>query len=229
MVREKIYKGKDCITRLMDLLRSWSAWCYAEKRKIKQLKISTDDRNILMNKEEILCCLFGKSVELNHRSNYHFHLTGEIFGVAHSQYNLRAKTTRFLPVFFHNLSRYDAHHFIKYLKLNNGEKLSAVAKNDKTYISFSLDIPMESFKCKVGQNVVLYHSKLFLDSFHFKSQSLDSLAKIFDKSCFNLLRAGCPKIGNDNFEKLTKKGFFPYNYLDSFEKFSEPLPPHGPL
>ena len=28
---------------------------------------------------------------------------------------------------------------------------------------------------------------------------------------------------------LTKKGFFPYNYLDSLEKFIEPFPPHGPL
>ena len=155
MVSEKIYKGKDCITRLMDLLRSWLAWCYAEKRKFKQLKISTDDKNILMNKKEILCCLCGKSVELNHRVNHHCHLTGEIFGVANSQCNLRAKTTRFLPVFFHNLSRYDAHHIIKYLKLNDGVKLSAIAKNDETYISFSLDIPMERFKSKVGQNVVL--------------------------------------------------------------------------
>ena len=179
----------------MDLLRSWSAWCYAEKRKFKQLKISTDDRSILMNKEEILRCLCGKGVELNKRVIHHCNLTREKFGVAHSQCNLRAKTTRFLPILFHNLSRYDAHHIIKYLKLNDGEKLSATAKNDVTYISLSLDIPMERFKSKVGQNVVLYHSQLFLDSFQFMSQSLDSLAKTVDKSDFKLLRAGFPNIG----------------------------------
>ena len=156
-------------------------------------------------------------------------MTGEIFGVAHSQCNLRANTTRFLPVLFPNLSRYDAHQIIKYLKLNDGEKLSAIAKNDETYISFTLDIPMERFKSKAGQNVVLYHSLRFLDSFQFMSQSLDSLAKTVDKSDFKLLRAGFPKIGDNLFEKLTKKGFFPYNYLDSFEKFNEPFPPHGPL
>ena len=184
MVKEQIYKGEDCISRLMDLLRSWSAWFYTEKRKFKQLKISTDDRNILMERDEIVCCLCGKKVQHNLRVIHHCHLTGEIFGVAHSKCNLRAKTTRFLPVFFHNLSRYDAHRSIKYLKLNDGEKLSAIAKNNETYISFSLVIPMERFKSKVGQNAVLHYSLRFLDSFQFMSQSLDSLAKTVDKNDF---------------------------------------------
>ena len=61
------------------------------------------------------------------------------------------------------------------------------------------------------------------------SQSLKSLAKTVDKSDFKLLRAGFPNIADSLFEKPTKKGFFPYNYLDSFEKFNEPFPPHGPL
>ena len=170
----------------------------------------------------------GKKVEHKLRVIHHGHLTGEILGVAHSKCNLRAKTTRFLPVFFHNLSRYDAHHNIKYLKLNDGKKLSAIAKNDETYISFCLDIPMKRFKSKVGQNAVLYYSLRFLDSFQFMSQSLDSLAKTVDKNDFKLLRAGFPNIGDDLFQKLTKKGFFPYIYLHSFEKFDEPFPPHGP-
>ena len=147
----------------------------------KQLKISTEDRMILMNEDQILCCLCGGSVERVERVIHHCHLTGEVFGVAHSKCNLRAKTTRFLPIFFHNLSRYDAHHIIKNLKLNNGEKLSAIAKNDKTYISFSLDVPMEQFKSKSGQHIVLYHSLRFLDSFQFMSQSIDSLVKPLTK------------------------------------------------
>ena len=142
----------------MGSLRSWSAWCYTEKRKFKQLKISTDDRNILMERYEIFCCLCGKIVEHNFRVIHHCHLTGEIFAFAHSKSNLRANTTRFLPVFFHILSRYDARHNIKYLKLNDGEKISAIAKNDETYISISLDIPMERSKSKHGQNVVLHDS-----------------------------------------------------------------------
>ena len=151
----------------MGWLRSWSAWCYAEKRRFKQLKISTEDRMILMNKDQMLC-LCGSSVERVERVIHHCYLTGEIFGVAHSRFNLRAKTTPFLSIFFHNLSRYDAHHIIKYLKLYNGEKLSAIAKNDETYNSYSLDVPMERFKSKSRQHIVLYHSlrvSFILDSF----------------------------------------------------------------
>ena len=170
----------------------------------------------------------GKIVEHNLRVIHHCHLTGENIGVALSKCNLRAKTTRFLPVFFHNLSRYDAHHIIKCLKLNDGEKHSAIAKNDETYISFSLDKPMERFESKLGQNVVLYHSLRFLDSFQFMSQILNSLAKTVDKNDFKLPRAGFPNIGDDLFQMLTRKGFFPYNYLDSFEKVNEPFPSHGP-
>ena len=76
---------------------------------------------------------------------------------------------------------------------------------------------------------MFYHSLRFLDSFQFLSQSLDSLAKTVDKNGFKLMRAGFPNIRDNLFEKLTKKGFFPYNYLESFEKFTEPFPPHGPL
>ena len=88
---------------------------------------------------------------------------------------------------------------------------------------------MERFKSKVGQNAVLYHSLQILESFQFMSQSSDSLAKAVDKSDFKLLGAGFPNIGDNLFENLTKKGFFPYNYLDSFEKFDERFPPLGPL
>ena len=69
----------------------------------------------------------------------------------------------------------------------------------------------------------------FLDSFQFMSQSSNSLAKTVNKKDFKLLRAGFPNIGDDLFQRMTEKSFFPYNYLDSFEKFNEPFPTHGPL
>ena len=88
---------------------------------------------------------------------------------------------------------------------------------------------MEQFKSKSGQHIVLYHSLRFLDSFQLMSQSTDSLAKIIDKGDSKLLKAGFPTIGEALIEKITRKGFFPYNFHDSFGKFKEPLPPHGPV
>ena len=60
-------------------------------------------------------------------------------------------------------------------------------------------------------------------------QSIDSLAKTIDKGDFKLLQAGFPNIGEALLEKIIRKGFFPYNFLDSSEKFDEPFAPHGPL
>ena len=97
-------------------------------------------------------------MEESQRVIHHCHQTEERFGVAHSKCSLRARTI-FLSVFFHNFSRYDTHHIIKYLVIATGEKLSAIAKNDETHISFCLDRPMESKK-----GVIQYHSLRILDN-----------------------------------------------------------------
>jgi len=39
----------------------------------------------------------------------HCHLTGKFRGAAHNECNLQYRVPRFIPVFFHNVSRYDAH------------------------------------------------------------------------------------------------------------------------
>ena len=48
---------------------------------------------------------------------YHCNLIESIFGLIHNACNLSVTKESFLLVFFHNLSRYDAHHIVKYLKL----------------------------------------------------------------------------------------------------------------
>ena len=107
-----------------------------------------------------------------------------VFGVAYSKCNLRARTTNFLPVFFHNLSRYDAHLILKHLNLKVGEELSAIAETDGTHISFSINIPACTHKKQSGQLVKLYQSLRFLDSYQFVSQSLENLVKTLKKRDF---------------------------------------------
>jgi hypothetical protein len=45
------------------------------------------------------------------------HLTGEYRGAAHNKCNMLARKDKFVPVFFHNLSNYDAHLLIKTLAI----------------------------------------------------------------------------------------------------------------
>ena len=140
---------------------------------------------------------------------------------------MKARSVAFLPVFFfHNLARYDAHHIIKNLKLKENERLSAISRTDEVYISFSVSIPVGSYKTKKGQIVKVSNTLRFLDSFQFMSQSLDSLAKTLKKEDFALLKHYFTSPNND-WTLLCEKRIFPYSYLDSFEKFNQPLPPYG--
>ena len=60
------------------------------------------------------------------------------------------------------------------------------------------------------------------------SQSLDSLAKTLKTDDFLLLTtffsSTHPTV---DWKLLTRKGHFPYSYLDSFPKFEKPLPNYG--
>ena len=180
-----------------------------------------------MLKSSKTCFICGKDVERSDRVIHHCHLTGAVFGIAHSRCNLRARTPNFLPIFFHNLSRYDAHHIIKNLKLKPSEDLTAISKTDETFISFSINVPVGTYKKKCGKIVKLVHSLRFLDSYQFVSQSLESLARTLSQTDFKHLKDGFLGIPDNLFGKITRKCFFPYSYLDSFTKFQKPLPEYG--
>ena len=152
-----------------------------------------------------------------------------IFGIAHSMCNLKAQIKRFLPVFFHNLSRYDSHHILKNINVLPGEKFSAISRTDEIYISFSLRIKVSEYKRKDGKVVALYSEIRFLDSFQFMSQSLDSLARTMESSSLILLRRKFPHLNDADFRKVRGKGYFPYSFLNSFERFSDPFPAYGDI
>ena len=77
------------------------------------------------------------------------------------------KFSSYTPVLFHNPSRFDAHLFIKPLAAYNSLDLKTIPSNEQVYISFSKFLMINGFK----------HEVKFLDSFRFKSSSLDELAK----------------------------------------------------
>lgn len=65
-----------------------------------------------------------------------FLILGKYRGAAHNSCNLNYKLPKFIPIFFHNLSGYDSHLFVKTLGLDEGE-IKLIANNEERYISFS--------------------------------------------------------------------------------------------
>ena len=59
---------------------------------------------------------------------------------------------------------------------------------------------------------------VFLDSFQFMSSSLDNLVKnLPDES----LKYTEQEFKNEQFNLMKQKGIYPYDYMDSFEKFEQ--------
>ena len=124
---------------------------------------------------------------------------------------------------FHNLSGHDIHLFIRELGAHTSD-MEVIAKNKEDYISFSIKVPVDSYIDKNGEEKDKLIELRFIDSFKFMSSSLDSLTK-------NLVSRGKKLFGFEDYSELqydllTRKGVYPYEYVNSWDRFNETqLPP----
>ena len=157
----------------------------------------------------------------------HDHFTGEYRGAAHSRCNLMCKVPNFIPILFHNGSGYDIHHLIAYLikctdtikdpNSTNYVETSIIPISSEKFISFSIkfDTPNNCVLANFGNKKVELR---FLDSFRFMAMSLDKLVKFSNKD----LPIMKTFFNNENdFNLLTEKGIFPYEWFDSLDKMND--------
>ena len=125
----------------MHTLRKRLRWADNERQRYRFLKMSSFAKRELLNNWFEPCCICQKVFESDHEKVvHHCHLTGTVFGVAHSSCNLLVTVGSFLRVFFHNLSRYDAHHIIKYMKLEENETLGQKRRLFRSQFRFPLEV-----------------------------------------------------------------------------------------
>ena len=149
----------------------------------------------------------------------HCHLTGRYRGAAHSECNLAYKLPDFYPVIFHNLSGYDTHMFIKDLAETPGE-IDCISKTEERYISFTKTIVVDSF-FKNGEEKKVRRKIRFIDSLKFMASSLEKLVN--NLSNFPNLQK---HFEGSQLELVKRKGVYPYDYMNCFERLSETcLPP----
>jgi len=108
-------------------------------------------------------------------------------------------------VIFHHLSDYDSHLFVKDLKGN----MDCIPNTEEKYISFSKSIYNNKKKFK--------YNIRFIDSFKFMDSRLDKLVNNLKPNQFNHVQ----QIFGEDCELLLRKGVFPYDLLDFFEKLNE--------
>ena len=163
-----------------------------------------------------VCWICRKEFGESKKQRDHCHFTGKYRGAAHVKCNLQFKKPKFTPVIFHNLSGYDAHLFVKNLGRTEGN-IKCIPNNEEKYISFSKEIVVGEYKNKKGEKVEVKHEIRFLDSFKFMASSLESL--VGNLGLEKLIQT--KKEFGEKVKLISRKGIYPYDYMNGIKKFSE--------
>ena len=147
----------------------------------------------------------------------HCHITGKFRGSAHQEFNLKLRIKPEdikIPVIFHNLRGYDSHFIMQQIEEiakkhaytnKKGEKqdlnINTIPNNMEKYMAFML-----------GNHLT------FIDSFQFMSSSLDKLVSNLPKD--DLIYTSKVFKGK-RLNLMSQKGVYPYDFMDSFEKFNK--------
>ena len=131
-------------------LREWVMKIVNYEMK-KMIPLTNDENGYHEKQNKCFICnkRFCYDNDSKHFKNYrkvrdHCHYTGKYRSAAHSICNLQYKTTKKIPVIFHNGSKYDWHLVIKELakEFDCGE-FKCLGENTEKYINFSIHIKKE--------------------------------------------------------------------------------------
>ena len=167
------------------------------------------------------CWICHKKLNLEDRVRDHCHYTGRYRGAAHNICNLKYSKPNNISVFFHNLTGYDSHLFIKKLNTTMGD-IDCIPNNEENYISFSKSIKTGEYTDKKGEIKNKYFKIVFKDSLKFMASSLEALVNNLPEGALNNLEK---YFTTKQVKLLKQKGFFPYDYMDSIEKLKDTKPP----
>ncbi|KAF0138609.1 MAG: hypothetical protein FD143_3637, partial [Ignavibacteria bacterium] len=112
--------------------------------------------------------------------------------------------SRKLPVFLHNFRGYDAHIITRALDAFPQMKLSVIGQGYEKYLTLSF-----------GPQII------FKDTYQFLGFSLAQLTKELSASgstVFAHLHKQFPNLTDEEFKLLLRKGVYPYEYMDDWEK-----------
>ena len=230
----KIYRGEMTIQKFMKDILAEVEYCQevVKTHFTKPLEMTDEDEESFQRAEECHICKkpFGtdeddgvrnvggrnvKNIKVkNVKVRDHCHVTGKYRGAAHVSCNLNFQLTNKIPVVFHNLKGYDSHFIMQEIGDIAKKNVYVDEKGRKHEMSINV-IPcnMEKYMAfMLGPHLV------FIDSFQFMSSSLSNLVNNLPTEAFK--HTGQVFQG-EQLSLMTKKGVYPYDYMNSFEKFED--------
>ncbi|XP_067215255.1 uncharacterized protein [Linepithema humile] len=212
----KSYRGEDCVAWFVNELHDLA-------RRVKTILTTVVPMADLTREESAefrstaTCHVCEKPFTPDDtRLRDHCHLTERYRGAAHSSCNLNYKDSHVIPMIFHNLSGYDAHFIIKNVANAFEGNIDLLLLTKERYISFTKNVKeTENEKSKLCIKL------RFIDSFRFLSTSLEKLAFYLTTDELKITRSEFSHLSAENFNLLTRKGVFLYEYIDSVDKLRD--------
>ena len=209
----EIYRGEDCIEKFIMKMLSEVKDCQRIVREQFQKPLVMTDKNERDYQNSTKCHIckikFNEQKPSKQKVRDHCHITGKYRGAAHSDCNLKLAISAEkleIPVIFHNLKGYDCHFIM--------QKIGDLVRQD---VNIDVGVIASNFEKYIGFR--LGNHLTFIDSFSFMSQSLDRLSSNLSDDAFFYSKKAFPN--DDQFRLIKRKGVYPYDYMDSFQRFSE--------
>lgn len=227
------HRGENCLEWFINELIEIATWVFDILEDKKPMITLTEEEEKSFY-ESTICHICKRSliniddvIKFGVPVKDHCHISGQYRGAAHQSCNLQYQISRNIPVIMHNLSGYDSHLLIRKLgseRLIPGE-ITIIPNNAEKYISFIKTMRGVDMENEYARTIKFK----FIDSLCFMKASLDYLAKILPDEKKQILKSECIKsdyCSDEMFALLNRKGVFPYEYIDDYNKLNEKkLPP----
>ena len=201
----QIFVGEECIEKfILNLIFTERKYIY---ETIKKNFNNPIESNPDLTKFDINTCHLCNKKIISKPVKNHCHYTSKMLGYTHNKCNLRYKFKKnnmnneyLINVFAHNSQNFDQSFLIRALQnLDNKIPFSCLPRNSNKFISLQIG------------------SFIFKDSYLFLCKSLDYLTKTIDDND----RISLKQEFGENYQLLTKKGIYPYDYFDNTKKYNE--------
>ena len=174
------------------------------KQNLKPKITVKSEKSFLKSKFCWLCDInFGN---INGKVRHYCKMTGRYLGAGHQtciDYINKVNLHKFIPVLYHNFSKYDCHMFFNELinsKVNTNN-ISVIPKTNEEYMS------------------VNYNCIKFLDSMRFLTTSLEKLTESMKDEDYIHLKKHFP----DHWILLKNKLAYPYEFYKTLEEYGRPI------
>ena len=192
-----LYGGKNVVYEFIKAILGEYSYCKKVTRKHfnKNLVMSAEEeeRSQLSN----ICWICNRLFDVgDEKVRDHCYVTGKYKGSAHWSCNVNLKMSKKVPVIFHDLRDYDSHLIIE--GLNKFDvKVSVIPNGLEKYMAFT-----------INRNIVFINSKQVMNSLvrNLMDEDFKYLSEEYNGECLRLVK---------------QKGVYPYQYMNSFKKFSE--------